>query len=94
MQAGFKDEERDANVTGRAPLEIAVPLSVLRGSIFIDTAAPAAIKVNGTPLTVSAPVELALLPGQHVIAVELGSLSREQAIMVKPGARLKITVKP
>jgi hypothetical protein len=45
-------------------------------------------------ITITGGGELALIPGLHVISADFGSGSRERVLMVKPGARLRVQLKP
>lgn len=57
-----------------------------RGSILVEAATPADLKVNGMPGPNSTPVELSLQPGLYRIAIG----TRERSINLKPGARLRL----
>ena len=91
--AGYKDEERMLNLEGKIT-ELVVPLALIRGVVIIETTGPATLTVNGVPVSVSAPAELALLPGLHSIVADFGSTSHERALQVKPGSRLRIHLHP
>jgi tetratricopeptide (TPR) repeat protein len=91
--ARYKDEERTVKVDTKIT-EVAVPLALARGVVIVETPAPATLKVNGTAVNISTPAELALIPGLHVISADFGSGSRERVLMVKPGARLRVQLKP
>ena len=91
--AGYKDEERALTLEGKVT-ELVVPLFLIRGTVIVETSGSATLKVNGVPVNVSAPAELALLPGLHSISADFGSASQERVVQVKPGSRLRIHLNP
>jgi hypothetical protein len=63
--------------------------------VNIEGPAGSAVMVNGRPVEgVTAPVELALIPGLHRLSVKAGDSQRERVLNVRPGARLRWTVTP
>jgi hypothetical protein len=91
--AGYQDHQQNVKIAGM-DAELTIPLSAMRGSVIVETQAPAALKVNGIPAMASSPAELSLLPGLYRIQVESGALARERLITVKPGARLRLQFQP
>ncbi len=90
---GYKEEERKISVQARMPNELAVPMSAVRGSVIIEAPPGSVLKIDGTLTTASAPAEFALLPGLHSISADIGPVRRERALMVQPGARLRLQLK-
>jgi hypothetical protein len=90
--AGYRDEVREVRVTAKGA-ELEVPLELLRGNVVVEAGA-ATLTVNGTALAGQPPVELALVPGLYRIAVDFGSAVRERTLNVKPGARLRLDIRP
>ena len=90
---GYQDETRQIRVTV-AGAELPFVLQAVRGSITVETAAPASLKVNETAVAGTAPVELSLVPGLYRIAADFGSVTRERLIMLKPGAKLRLELRP
>ena len=74
--------------------ELMVPLSQLRGSVMVESAAPADILVNGMPAGSQSPAELSLAPGLYRIGVNSSGKIEERLLNVKPGARLKLDFRP
>ena len=91
--AGYRDETREIRVTAKG-LELDVPLSLIRGNIVLETPGPAALKVNGTPIANQPPVELSLAPGLYRISADFGTATRERTVNLKPGARLRLELRP
>jgi hypothetical protein len=87
--SGYVDQEQSMTVPvkgGAAEFKLAPA----RGSVFVDTAAVAIVKVNGTAVSGTPPFELSLLPGIHRIQAELGNVTRTRVVNVKPGSKLKL----
>jgi hypothetical protein len=61
--------------------------------VLVQTPGIALITVNGVAVQGSAPLELSLAPGLYRLGVQSGE-GREQFITVKPGVRLRVTLKP
>ena len=91
-KVGFQDELRSVEMTSSQ--DLAVPLTFLRGSVIVEAPLPATLKVNGTPVGAQTPAELSLAPGLYRISAELASGTRDQVLMIKPGARLRLEVRP
>jgi hypothetical protein len=91
--AGYRDEVREVRVTAKGA-ELEVPLELLRGNVVVEAPGAATLTVNGTALAGQPPVELALVPGLYRIAVDFGSAVRERTLNVKPGARLRLDIRP
>jgi len=86
---GYQDAQQDLEVRSETQ-DLAVTLDAIRGSVLMQTPAPASIKVNGTAVGAEAsPVELSLVPGLYRIGAELGSAYRERVLTIKPGAHLR-----
>ena len=86
---GFQDEQEEIATAG-ADRELKASLVPTRGSVIVETPAPAKLTINGTPDAAESPAELSLLPGLHRISADFGSGLRERVVNVKPGARLRI----
>jgi hypothetical protein len=87
--AGYDDELTDVKV-GRAAAEVALTLTQTRGSVLIDTPVGAAVKVNGGAAGSAVPMVLSLAPGLYRFTLESGSTTRDQFLMIKPGAMLRL----
>lgn len=89
---GYREESREVRVAANtAALDFS--LTLIRGSVVVDAPA-AALKVNGTAVTNQPPVELSLIPGLYRITAEFGATVRERMLSVKPGARLRLELRP
>jgi tetratricopeptide (TPR) repeat protein len=90
--AGYREEVREVRNAAKGA-ELEVPLELIRGSVLVE-APGATVKVNGTPLGGPTPVELALAPGLYRISAEFGSAARERMVNLKPGAKLRVELRP
>jgi len=90
---GYRDEIREIRVTAKGA-GLDVPLSKVRGSVLVETAGSAAVKVNGTAVAGQAPMELSVIPGLYRISADFGTAIRERTVNVKPGARLRLDMRP
>jgi tetratricopeptide (TPR) repeat protein len=90
---GYEEVTKNVRITAPSA-ELGVILQAIRGSVIVETSAPATLKVNGTTIANPAPVELSLAPGLYGISADFGATARERVLMVKPGARLRLTLQP
>jgi hypothetical protein len=90
---GYRDEEQSVRVVSKTQ-ELNVQLSAIRGSVIVETPAPAALKVNGTLVGAQSPAELSLVPGLYRIGADFGTVSRERLLTVRPSARLRLELRP
>ena len=90
---GYRDEERSVRVVSKTQ-DLNVQLSAIRGSVIVETPAPAALRVNGTPVAAQSPAELSLVPGLYRIGADFGPVTRERLLTVRPSARLRIELRP
>jgi hypothetical protein len=90
---GYEDEIKVVRVA-TTKTELAVVLKPIRGNVLVEATGPAMLKVNGTTIANLAPVELALIPGLYQITADFGSTARERMVNVKPGARLRLSLRP
>jgi hypothetical protein len=90
---GYEDEIKVVHVAA-AKAELGVVLKPIRGSLLVETAGPATLKVNDTTIANPAPVELALIPGLYRITADFGATARERMVSVKPGAKLHLSMQP
>ena len=90
---GYEDETKPVRIT-IAGTSLQIPLRAIRGNLIVQTSAPAELKLNDTPLSVPAPVELSLVPGLYRISANFGSATRERLITIKPSARLRLELHP
>lgn len=65
-----------------------------RGSVIVETPNPAPLFVNGMAIAAQAPVELIFTPGVYRIGAEFPSGRREREVAVKPGAHLRLQLRP
>jgi hypothetical protein len=86
---GYQESEQTIQLTSDIP-DLTIPLTPLRGSVIVETPAPAVLLVNGTPTGTQSPAELSLVPGLYRISATLGSKTEDRLLNVKPGARLKL----
>jgi tetratricopeptide (TPR) repeat protein len=91
--AGYRDETRDVRVTAKG-VELDVPLELVRGNVIVDAPGAVALKVNGAAVTGQSPVEIALAPGLYAISADFGQVVRERTLNLKPGARLRVELRP
>jgi tetratricopeptide (TPR) repeat protein len=90
--AGYEDEQQTIQTAG-ADREFKATLVPVRGSILIQTPAPAQLTINGTAVPTQAPATLSLLPGLHRIEADWGAGVRRSVINLKPGARLRLEMR-
>jgi hypothetical protein len=90
---GYQDSEQTVQLTSEIQ-ELTVPLTLLRGSVIVETPAPVELRVNGTPAGTQSPAELSLAPGVYRIGANFGSKIEERLLNVKPGARLRLDFRP
>jgi hypothetical protein len=87
-------EEAQESVTIAAvDRELSLALAPVRGNVVVESPAPVALTVNGQPVA-NTPAELALVPGLYRIGADFGASKQERVLMVKPGARLRLQIKP
>jgi len=67
-------------------------LTPRRGSVLIESNAPAMIVVNDRPTLISTPNEIALVPGLYKIGLDFGGIRAERSLAVKPSARLRLSL--
>jgi hypothetical protein len=91
-KAGFQGEQRSVEMTSSQ--DLAVPMTFLRGNVIVVAPSAATLKVNGTRVGAQTPAELSIAPGLYRISAELASGTRYQVLMIKPGARLRLEVRP
>jgi PEGA domain len=91
--AGYLEKTQQVRIPGDGS-ELQVPLQLIRGNLIVETSVPATLKVNGTAIANPAPIELSLLPGLYRIGADFGSATRERLIAIKPGAHLRLTLRP
>jgi len=60
----------------------------------VEAPGATALKVNGTAVAGQPPLELALAPGVYRISAEFGPSVRDRTLNVKPGARLRVDLRP
>ena len=86
---GYQEETRQVRIADSGE-DLELPLKRARGNIIVEAPPAAILKVNGTAIANRPPVELSLLPGLY----RIGADSRERAITIKPGARLRLLLEP
>jgi hypothetical protein len=91
--AGYRDELREVRVAAKGA-ELDIPLELIRSNLIVEAAGATALKVNGTAVAGQAPVELSLAPGLYRISAEFGPATRERTLNLKPGARLRVDLRP
>jgi hypothetical protein len=91
--AGYRDETRDVRVTAKGA-GLDVPLELVRGNVIVDAPGAVALKVNGRAVTGQSPVEVALAPGLYSISADFGQVVRQRTLNLKPGARLRVELRP
>ena len=91
--AGYREMVRETRVTAKGA-EVDVALDVIPGNVAIEAPGATALKVNGVPVPGQAPLEVALTPGLYRIGAEFGQSARERTVNVKPGARLRLELRP
>jgi hypothetical protein len=88
--AGYRDAQQTVQVKADVQ-DLAVSLEMLRGSVILETATLASVKVNGSLIAVEAsPVELSFAPGLYRVGADFGSGFSERILMIKPGSRLRL----
>ncbi|HTS62787.1 MAG TPA: PEGA domain-containing protein [Candidatus Acidoferrales bacterium] len=91
---GYREEVREIRVAAKSA-ELDVPLDLIRGNILIEAPGAGSLKVNGTSIAgQQTSVELALAPGLYRISAEFGQTVRERTLNLKPGARLRLELRP
>jgi hypothetical protein len=90
---GYREETREIRVATKGA-DLDVPLLLIRGNVLVDAPGAAALKVNGAAVAKPSLVELSLVPGLYRIAADFGSAVRERTLNVKPGARLRLDLRP
>jgi PEGA domain-containing protein len=90
---GYQEQTQQVHIPGDGS-ELKVSLQLVRGILVVETSAPATLMVNGTAIANQAPIELSLLPGLYRIGADFGSTTRERLITIKPGARLRLPLRP
>jgi tetratricopeptide (TPR) repeat protein len=88
--AGYRESQQSVQVKAETE-DLNVPLEVLRGSVILESKAES-VKVNGNLVAVDTlPTELSFAPGLCRVGADFGSGYRERLVMIKPGARLKLS---
>ncbi len=90
--AGYEDEQQTIATAG-ADREFNATLLPVRGTILIDTPAPAQITVNGAPAPAQTPATFSFTPGLYRIEAEWGTGVHRSVINLKPGARLRLEMR-
>ena len=88
---GYEPQLSEVRVAS-ARVDVNLTLERVRGRVIIEAPATAALEVNGQPLPVSAPVEIAVAPGLYKISAGSGAGRREQTVTVRPSARLRLNL--
>lgn len=91
--AGYENAEQSIQVTDEIH-SLAVPLTMPRGSLIVDTPVPATLKVNGTVVSSQSPAELSFAPGLYRIGADFGTATSERLLLIKPGAHLRLQFHP
>jgi hypothetical protein len=91
--AGYLDAEQTIQITNEIQ-DLAVALTLSRGSVIVETPTPARLKVNGTLVETQSPTELSFAPGLYQIGADFGSTTSERFLMIKPGAHLHLQLHP
>ena len=90
---GYQDAEQTVQIAGEIQ-DLAVPLTMARGNVIIETPVPATLKVNGTLVETQSPAELSFAPGLYRIGANFGSTTSERFLMIKPDAHLRLQLHP
>jgi hypothetical protein len=90
---GYQDAEQTIQITNEIQ-DLAVPLTVTRGSVIVETPVHATLKVNGTLVDAQSPAELSFSPGLYRIGADFGSATSERLLLIKPGAHLRLQLHP
>jgi tetratricopeptide (TPR) repeat protein len=91
--AGYRDEAREVRV-GLKGADLEISLELIRGNVLIEAPGATALRVNGSALAPQQTAEWSLVPGLYRIAADFGPTTRERILNVKPGARLRLELRP
>ena len=69
-------------------------LKPLRGSVIVELVGQGTLLINDQRVDAPASAELALVPGLYRFSADFGAGKRSRLVTVKPGARLRLQLRP